>query len=84
MKFSDVELNPGPYEIIRPVRESFIQGNVALFGEIAGRQCACNTLLSICCSVVHDTCNWKLVDLDYILVEGDILYKSLKISCQDK
>ena len=71
MKFSDVELNPGPYEIIRLVKGSFIQGNVALSGEIAGRQCACNALLSICCSVVHDICSWKLVDIDYILVEGD-------------
>ena len=33
----DVESNPGPYEIIRSVQGSFNQGNIALFGETAGR-----------------------------------------------
>ena len=28
----DVELNPGPFEIVRTVQGSFSQGNVALFG----------------------------------------------------
>ena len=55
----DVELNPGPYEIIRSIQGSFNQGNVALFGETAGRQCVCNALFSICWSVVRDICNWK-------------------------
>ena len=32
---------------------------------------------SICWSVVRDTCFWKSVDLDYILVKGDKLYKLL-------
>ena len=45
----DVELNPGPYELLKSVQVSFNQGNVALFGETAGRQCACNALFSICC-----------------------------------
>ena len=77
----DVELNPGPYEIKRSVQGSFNQDNVALFGETAGRQCACNALFLICWSVVRDICNWKSVDLDYILIEGDKLFKSLK--CRD-
>ena len=77
----DVELNPGPYEIKRSVWGSFNQGNVALFGETAGRQCVCNALFLICWSVVRDICNWKSVDLDYILIEGDKLFKSLK--CRD-
>ena len=48
LKFSgDAELNPGPYEIIRSVQGSINQGNVTLFGETAGRQCACNALISI-------------------------------------
>ena len=55
----DVELNPGPYAIIRSIQGSFNQGNVALFGETAGRQCVCNALFSICWSVVRDICNWK-------------------------
>ena len=33
LKLSDVELNPGPYEIIRSVQMSFYQGNVVTFGE---------------------------------------------------
>ena len=40
----NVELNPGPYEVVRTVQGSFNQGNVALFGETANRQCACNAL----------------------------------------
>ena len=48
----NVELNPGPYQIIRPVQGSFNQGNVALFGETAGK-CACNALFSICWPVVR-------------------------------
>ena len=77
----DVELNPESYEIARSVQGSYNQVNVALFGETAGRQCACNVLFSICWSVVPHICNWKSVDLDYILVEGDKLCKSLK--CRD-
>ena len=77
----DAELNPGSYQVIRSVQGSFTQGNVALIGETAGRQCACNALFSICWSVVRDICNWKSLALDYILVEGDKLYKSLK--CRD-
>ena len=37
LKLSDVELNPGSYQIIRSIQGSFNQGNVALFGETAGR-----------------------------------------------
>ena len=73
----DVELNPGPFEIVRTVQGSFNQDNVALFGEIAGRQCACNALFSFCWSVVREISFWKTIDLDFILVEGDKLYKSL-------
>ena len=76
----DIELNQGLYQIIRSVQGSFNQG-IALFGETAGRQCACNALFSICWSVVRDICNWKSIDLDYILFEGYKLYKLLK--CHD-
>ena len=70
LKFlGDVEYNP--------VQGSFSQGNIALFGETAGRQCACKPLFSICWSVVQEISFWKTIDLDFILVEGDKLYKSL-------
>ena len=68
---------PGPYEIIRLVQGSFNKGNIVLSGETEGGRCACNALFSICWSVVRDVCFWKSVDLDYILVEGDKLYKLL-------
>ena len=44
----DVELNPGPNEIIKSVQGSFSQGNVVLFGETASRQGA---FFSICLSM---------------------------------
>ena len=55
----DIELNQGLYQIIRSVQGSFNQG-IALFGETAGRQCACNALFSICWSVVRDICNCNM------------------------
>ena len=68
--------------MIRSIQESFNQGNVALVGEITGRKCACNALIfSICWSVICDIWYWKFVDLDYLLVNADKLYKSLK--CHD-
>ena len=73
----DVESNLGPYEIIRSIQGIFNQCNVNLFGGTVGRQCACNTLFSICWSVVRDVFFWKSVDLGYILVEGDKLHKLL-------
>ena len=42
------------------------------FGTIAGIQCACNWL-----SQVKKVFRWNTPDLDYILTERDILYKSL-------
>ena len=73
----NVESNPRPYEIIRSVQGSYNQGNIELFGGRAGRQCACHALFSIWWSVAHDVCFWKSVDLDYILVEREKLYKLL-------
>ena len=67
----------GPYEIVRIIQGSLNQSNVALFGETAGRQWACNALFSICWSVVREISFWKAIDLDFILVQGDKLYKSL-------
>ena len=78
----DVELNPRLSEMKRSFQGSLNQGNVALFGKITGRQCACNALFfSICWSVICDIWYWKFVDLDYLLVDGDKLCKSLK--CHD-
>ena len=40
-------------------------------------QCACNSLFALCFSQVKKVFNWNTPDLDYILTEEDILYKSL-------
>ena len=74
----DVELNPDPYEVIKSVQGSFNQGNLSLFDETAGRQCACSAMFSICWSFVRKISCWTHRDLDHILNEGDNLYKSLK------
>ena len=64
----DVESNSGPYEILRSIQESFNEDKIALDGGTIGSKCAFNALFSICWSVVHNLCFWKLVHLDYLLV----------------
>ena len=54
----DVELNPAPYEVIKSVQGSYNQGNVSLFGETAGRQCACNAMFSMCWSFIKKISCW--------------------------
>ena len=41
------------YEIEKSVQGNFNQGNIELFGETAGGQCACNALFSVCWSVIR-------------------------------
>ena len=73
----DVESNPGPaYTIEKVISGSFHQGDTR-FGTTAGIQCACNSLFALCFSQVKKVFRWNAPDLDYILTEGDILYKSL-------
>ena len=73
----EVKLNPGPYEVIKSVQGSFNQGNISLFRETAGRQCACNAMLSICWSLIRKLYYWTHRDLDHTLNERDNLYNSL-------
>ena len=73
----DVELNPGPYDVIKSVQGSFNQGNVSTFGETAGHQWACNAMFKICWSLIRKISCWTHRDLDHILNERDNLYKSL-------
>ena len=75
----DVESNPGPtYTILKVVQGSFNQANKK-FGETAGRQCACITLFSIAWSAIRRVALWNTTDLDFILSEGDQLYKGLSV-----
>ena len=70
-------MNPNPIQ--KSVLGSFHQGH-AKFGDTAGTQCACNALFAICFSVVKRTTLWKSWDLDYILEQGDELFKKVNIS----
>lgn len=59
------------YEILKSVQGPFHEGNVELFGETAGRQCACNALFSLCWAFVKKISLWKFFDLDNILIKDD-------------
>ena len=49
----DVETNPGPtYGIMKSVTGTCHQGDIAKFGETAGKQCLCNALYAIAWSIV--------------------------------
>ena len=65
------------YHMLKSVQGNFDQGNVARFGDTAGKQCACNALFSACWSVVRKVSIWKAYDLDNIFIEGDKIYKFL-------
>ena len=73
----DVESNPGPtFEILKVTQGSFHQGNPK-FGHTAGIQCACNSLYALCWSAIKRVAVWTTSDLDYVLENGDILFKGL-------
>ena len=68
-----------PNLIQKAVLGSFHQGHEK-FGDTAGIQCACNALFAICFSVIKKVTIWKIWDLDYILEQGDALFKKVNIS----
>lgn len=48
-----------------------------MFGDTAGKQCACCSLYAICFTTVRSPGHWNIDDLDFIVKEGDTLYTSL-------
>ena len=76
----DIESNPGPvtYKIQKAVLGTFHQGH-SKFGSTSGIQCCCNALYAICFSLVKKVSIWKSWDLDYILENGDAVFKSIGI-----
>ena len=42
-------------------------------------QCACNSLFALCLSQVKTVSRWNKSDLNHVLTEGDLLYKSLNV-----
>ena len=54
---------------------TFNQGH-PMFGETAGRQCSCCSLFAIFFTIVKSPGHWDRNDLDFVVQEGDTLYKS--------
>ena len=63
---------------VKVIQGSFHQGNPR-FGRTAGVQCACNSLFTLCWSQVKTVLRWNKSDLNHVLSEGDLLYKSLNV-----
>ena len=61
------------------VRGSFHQGDLR-FSDMAGKQCMCNALFSICYSAFKKVKFWRTWDLNYILTAGDDLYRNIATS----
>ena len=74
----DIESNSGQnYVVNKVIQSSFHQGNQR-FGKTTGIQCACDSLYAICWSKVKKVFVWNTSDLGHILIQGDLLYKSLE------
>ena len=84
---NDVEENPGPtiFDIIDPmttVSADYSQGNEALFGENAGKQCVAMSLTAIIYHQIEHISNWTCSTLNNILTIGNNLYISIRYSVQ--
>ena len=71
-----MEENPGPtiFDIIDPVRTvsaNYSQGNEALFGENAGKQCVPMSLTAIIYLQIEHISNWTSSNLNNILTIGN-------------
>ena len=66
-----------------PYFKSCVQGsfnqNDTRFGDSAGIQCACNTLTSVCWSVIRRVNIWKTIDLDFVLTKGNELFEFVNL-----
>ena len=60
------------------VQGSFNQENER-FGLTAGRQCTYNTLTSVAFTLIKSPGTWNNRDMDFILENGDAIYKGLNI-----
>ena len=65
------------YILVNSMQGSFHQGNVEKFGDTTGRQCTCMALFAIAYGSFKRLGIWKKCDLDVILMNGDMFYKSL-------
>ena len=80
---NDAEENPSPtiFDIIDPMRTvsfDYSQGNEALFGENAGKQCVAMSLTAIIYHQIEHISNWISSTLNNILTNGNNPYISIK------
>ena len=80
-----VEENPGPtiFDIINPtttVSTDSSQGNEAIFGVNAGKQCVAMSLTAIIYHQIQDISLWTNSTLNNILVIGNNLYSARRCS----
>ena len=80
----DVELNPGPYEILKSDRGNLNQGNKTrlMFEITVGCLCTCSEISENVCSHIRKRTCWEPTNLDKILIEGD--RNSVSMTYQDK
>ena len=64
---------------MKNVKASCHQGHIK-FGHSAGMQCACNSLFAICFTTVKPVALWTTINLDFILDNGDQIYKELNVT----
>ena len=62
--------------LLASVQGSFNQ-SVFRFGNSSGKQCTCCSLFSITFTLVKKPGYWTTSDLDFIVTEGDRIYKNL-------
>ena len=84
---NDVEENSGPiiFDITDPMRTvsaDYNQGNEALFGESAGKQCVAMSLTAIIYHQIEHITEWTSSTLNNILTIGNNLYVSIRYSVQ--
>ena len=76
-----VESNPGPrsYIIKKTINASHHQGHVR-YGRSAGMQCTSNAYLAVIFSKSKYINRWKPFDLNYILEQGDGIFKDVDVN----
>ena len=76
-----IESNPGPrnYTIKKAIQGSHHQGHVR-YRRSAGMQCTSNAYLAIIFSIIKNIHTWKPFDLDYILEQGDRVFKDVDMN----
>ena len=71
---------------VNTIAATFHQGNDK-FGHTKGIQCSCISLFCVSFSAFENIARWNCHDLEYILEQGDVLYKSTGrtefLSCPD-